>query len=39
VFIDPVQRQITFNNTVLRSNNANTYTSTLSAIKLSFTAL
>jgi hypothetical protein len=39
VFIDPVQRQITFNNTLLRSNNANTYTSTLSAIKLSFTAL
>jgi hypothetical protein len=39
VFIDPVQRQITFNNTLLRSNNTNSYTSTLSAIKLSFTAL
>jgi hypothetical protein len=38
VFIDPVQRQITFNNTLLRSNNTNTYTSTLSAINLSFTA-
>lgn len=38
VFIDPVQRQITFNNTLLRSNNTNTYTSTLSAINLTFTA-
>jgi hypothetical protein len=37
VFIDPLQRQITFNNTLLRGNN--TYTSTLSAIKLSFIAL
>jgi hypothetical protein len=39
VLIDPLQRQITFNNTLLRSNNTNTYTSTLSAIRLSFTAL
>ena len=38
VFIDPVQRQITFNNTLLRSNNTNSYTSTISAINLSFTA-
>jgi len=37
VTINPLLRQITFNNTLLRGNN--TYTSTLSAISLSFTAL
>ncbi len=37
VTVNPLLRQITFNNTLLRGNN--TYTSTLSAISLAFTAL
>ena len=37
VIVDPVLRQITFSNTALRGTNS--FASTLSAIKLSFTAL